>query len=321
MEEINLMELFNYYLKKLPIIIITIVIAIILGVCYIEYIQVPMYHGTTTIILVQKSSGNEDDINITQNELNVNEKLVSTYSEIVKSRRVLNQVKKELKLKTTTDDLAEQIEVTAVTETSIIKVTVSDKNKKQAVKIANEVAKVFKSEITKIYNLENVSVIDEAIVEKAPYNVSIPKQMVIYILVGLVLSCGVIFVMYYFDNTIKSKKEIETNLGLPVLAEIPVAGKLKRKKRKSKRKKKISNDDIRAKDINNKVFDNVDKDITKEKEEETPTKKKATKTTKKATKTKEKKTTKEKDTEPAKTTKKKTTTRKRTTKKKEEGGK
>lgn len=317
MEEINLMQLFNYYLKKLPIIIITVIVAIILGICYIEYIQVPMYHGTTTIILVQKSSGDEENINITQNELTVNEKLVSTYSQIIKSRRVLNQVIEELDLKTTTNDLADQIEVTAVTETSIIKVTVSDKNKKNAVKIANEVAEVFKDEITKIYNLENVSVIDEAIVEKAPYNVNIPKQMVIYVLVGLVLSCGVIFVMFYFDNTIKSKKEIETTLGLPVLAEIPVAGKLKRKKRKIKRKKKISNDDVRAKDINNKVFDNVDKDI---KQEETSTKKKTTKTTKKTTKTTEKKTTKEKDTEPTVTTKK--TTKKRTTKtKKEEGGK
>lgn len=317
MEEINLMQLFNYYLKKLPIIIITVIVAIILGICYIEYIQVPMYHGTTTIILVQKSSGDEENINITQNELTVNEKLVSTYSQIIKSRRVLNQVIEELDLKTTTNDLADQIEVTAVTETSIIKVTVSDKNKKNAVKIANEVAEVFKDEITKIYNLENVSVIDEAIVEKTPYNVNIPKQMVIYVLVGLVLSCGVIFVMFYFDNTIKSKKEIETTLGLPVLAEIPVAGKLKRKKRKIKRKKKISNDDVRAKDINNKVFDNVDKDI---KQEETSTKKKTTKTTKKTTKTTEKKTTKEKDTEPTVTTKK--TTKKRTTKtKKEEGGK
>jgi capsular polysaccharide biosynthesis protein len=313
MEEINLAELFNYYLKKLPIIIVVTIIVAILGYFYVEKVQVPMYHGTTTIILVEK----EDDKNstVTQNDLILNEKLVSTYSEIIKSRRVLDQVIDDLNLKTNTNDLAEQVTVTAVSETSIIKVTVSNKNKKEAVIIANKVAEVFKKEITDIYNLENVSIIDNAIVENNPYNVNVKKQMVIYILVGIVLSCGIIFVMYYFDNTIKNKNEIEDKLNIPVLGEIPVAKKLtKKKKSKRNKRKKIINDDIRAKDINNEIFDNVDINII---EEEKPTKKKTT--TKKATTKKKTSTTASKKKESTTTNRKtSTTTKKRTTKAKKE---
>lgn len=68
MEEINLTELLSYYLKKLPIIILVTVLMVLVGYFYSEEIQVPMYHGTTTIILVQKSDDNQS-ANMTQSEL------------------------------------------------------------------------------------------------------------------------------------------------------------------------------------------------------------------------------------------------------------
>lgn len=308
MEELNLKDLLNYYLKKIPIIVAITLLFLILGYVYIEKIQIPMYHGTTTIILVEKQ---DEDVSsdVTSNELLINEKLVATYSQIVKSRRVLDQVIDELNLKDTVNELAERIEVTSVSETSIIKITVSDRSNKRAVRIVNEIADVFKNEVTEIYNLENVSVVDEAIVEDSPYNVNVIKQMLIFALVGIVLSCGIIFVMFYFDNTIKSKNEIEDKLKLAVLGEIPTAKKLTKGKIKLKRKKKISNEDIRAKDIENKAFDNIDNDINLKKDIKDDTVNEElsdNKTKKVATK--------------KKTTTKKTTTKKATTKNKKDEG-
>ena len=190
MEEINITELLQYYLKKLPMIIAITLVALLIGGLYIKKIQVPLYHGTTTIILVQKSSDNQN-ANTTQNEFNLNEKLVTTYSQIIKSRRVLEQVINSLELKTTTNRLAKKITVTSVNETPIIKVSVSDEDSANAVEIANSLARVFKQEITKIYNLENISIIDAAIEEEKPYNINVKKQMAIYGLVGLIISCGI----------------------------------------------------------------------------------------------------------------------------------
>ena len=178
MEELDLKELFSYYVKNLPIIILTTILALLVGYLYIEEFQVPMYNGTTTIILVENKEDKENST-VTQNDLTVNEKLVSTYSEIIKSRRVLKPVIDDLELDTTIDKLKKQITVTSVSGTSIIEIKVSDKNKRIAVKIANKIAEVFETEISDIYKLENISVIDEAIVEKKPYNVNIPKQMII----------------------------------------------------------------------------------------------------------------------------------------------
>jgi capsular polysaccharide biosynthesis protein len=223
MEEINLVDLFRYYVKKIYIIILMVILFGLVGYYYINNIKVPMFHGSTTIILVQKSSGSSYE---TQNELSINEKLVSTYSELIKSRRILNQVISNLKLKMETDELVNLISVSSASETSIIKVTVSNENNKLACDIANNIAEVFKKEVTKIYDLENITIIDKAIVEDEPYNINFIKQMLIFTVSGLVLSCGIIFLMFYFDSSVKNKKDVESRLGLPVLGEIPVAKRL-----------------------------------------------------------------------------------------------
>lgn len=231
MEELNLMDLLKYYLKKSYVIILMTILVALIGYYYVEEVQVPMYHGTTTIILVQKNNRTATAYE-TQNELTINEKLVSTYSELIKSRRILSQVITNLNLKMKVEELAENISVTSASDTSIIKITVSDKNNKKASLIANQIADVFKQEIIKIYDLENVTIIDQAIVEENPYNINLIKQMLIFVVLGLVLSCSLVFIMYYFDGTVKSKKEVEDKLNLPVLGEVPVAKKLLNQKTK-----------------------------------------------------------------------------------------
>ena len=85
--------------------------------------------------------------------------------------------------------------------------------------------KMLLKKIQKIYNLNNVSIIDKAEDAIAPYNVNYLKDNVIYILAGLVLSCGTIFIFFYFDTTIKSSEEIESKLGLNVIGSVPKVGK------------------------------------------------------------------------------------------------
>ena len=80
-------------------------------------------------------------------------------------------------------------------------------------------------EVKDIYNLENVSIVDKAVLAKDPYNINIIKESIIYIALGVVLSCGVIFVIYYFDNTIKSIDQVEKHLGVPVIGTVPSVGK------------------------------------------------------------------------------------------------
>lgn len=222
MEEINLSEFINYYLSRMGWVLLTIVIVVIGGNLFNYYTRVPMYQSSTTIILAKEDK--EED-KYTQTDAMLNQKLISTYREIIKSRTVLRQVIKNENLKYSVEELSNCISVSNVEDTEIIKITVSNKDKNHAVRIANAIAPIFKEEVMKIYNINNVSVLDKAIVAKEPYNINYLKENVIYVLIGFVLASGVIFTIFYFDTSVKSTEELEDKLGLTVLGVVPKASR------------------------------------------------------------------------------------------------
>lgn len=221
MEEIDLTELFDYFLKRALYIVIAAVVCLILGLTYTLFLKEPKYKSDVNVIIVNK----ELQATSLQSDLAANQKLAATYRELVESRRILNQVIDNLQLNYTIGELQDMISVENVNETEIIKITVSSADAKEAKKIANETAEIFQDEVKDIYNLENVSIVDNAVLAKTPYNINIVKESVIYIALGMVLSCGVIFVIYYFDNTIKSIDQVEKRLGVPVIGTVPSVGK------------------------------------------------------------------------------------------------
>lgn len=214
MEEINLVEIFSYFKSKIIPILIVIGVILVVGNIYSIFLKTPMYQSNTTVLLVNSKNNNTT-------ELQLNKNLVTTYTEIIKSRRVLTQVIKEGKLDCSVAELSNMIRVEAVGDTELIRITVKNPNKKKASIIADQIADTFIKEIKDLYHLENVSVVDKAIVNNNAYNINYLKDNIIYLGIGIVLTFGIVFVMYYFDTTIKSTEVVENKLGLTVIGIVP----------------------------------------------------------------------------------------------------
>lgn len=223
MEEINLKELFDYFIDKIKYIIIATLVCCLIGGIYTKFLTIPMYKSSTTVIL----GSNQEGTGITQSDISINNNLVSTYTEIIKSRKVLEQVQKELNESYTYKELANEISVTSINNTQIIKITVEDNNALNAKIIANLVAKVFTDEVPDLYNLDNVHILDVAIEEEDPYNINVAKSSIIGGLLGLILSTGVFFIIYYFDRTAKSTEQVEEVLQMPILGSVEETKNLK----------------------------------------------------------------------------------------------
>lgn len=224
MEEIDLKELFDYLKGKIIWIILAVFFAVIVGNVYTIITRVPMYKTNVSLVLVSEKNGDGNEVyNSSEQQLNKN--LVGTYSEIAKSKTVLNKVIKNLDLDISYTDLKNRIEVTSVENTEIINIYVSDKNPKMATIIANEISSVFVTEVNKFYKLNNVNILDEATNVKVPYNVNYVKDNIIYVLIGIVVSLGILFIIFYFDTSIKTSEEIEKKLGLTVIGSVPKARK------------------------------------------------------------------------------------------------
>lgn len=228
MEEINLKELWHYFMSKIHIIIITMMLGVLIGNIYLFFIQTPMYKSTTSLVLVNEASNNTT---ITQNDILLNNNLVQTYSEIIKSRKVLSQVVRNLDLEESVEMLSNSTNVSAVTNTQLIKIVVSHSSNQQAKKIANEIAEVFVEEIQKIYKIQNISIVDKAQAATNPYNVSVVKQNIIYLLFGMIAGVGITFMIYYFDTSVKDAKTVEEKLNLTVLGVVPKVGDKHEKKK------------------------------------------------------------------------------------------
>lgn len=214
MEEIDLKELFEFTKNKLGLLIIITVGICLLGCVYGLFLQKPMYKSYTTIIL----SGS--DSQITQSELSLSKSLVDTYAEIVKSRRVLEQVIEELNLDTTYEKLSNKISVASVNNTEIIKIIVTDTDPTEAKNIANVTANYFTKEVVDLYKVNNVNVLDEANTTNIPYNINVAKQIIIYLFIGFIIGAGVLFIIFYFDRTIKSAEQVEQKIKLPILGSV-----------------------------------------------------------------------------------------------------
>ena len=221
MDELNLKELFRYIVSKFYVVLIVLAIVLAGGEFYALAIKTPMYNSTTKLVLTEQKTNTV----ITTNDVTLSNNLVKTYSEIVKSRDVLSKVIDELKLGMSVDQLAEKINVSSVTNTQLINVTVSDKDAEMAQKIANSVAKVFKAEIVTLYKIDNVQIVDKATAATVPYNVNYTKQTIEYALAGLAAGIGIVLLMFYLDNTIKNSQTVENKTGLVVLGVVPNAGK------------------------------------------------------------------------------------------------
>lgn len=216
MEEIDLKELLIFVKDKIGLLITITAGVCILGCIYGLFIQTPMYESYTTVIL----SSNESSSAINQADVNLNRVLVDTYAEIVRSRRVLTQVIDELDLDLSYEDLYNKITVSAVNDTEIIKIAVNDKDGIKAKNIANVTAEYFTEEIVILYNMNNVDILDEAIESENPYNINVVKQTIIYLMLGFIIAAGILFIIFYFDRSVKSIEQVEQKIKLPILGGV-----------------------------------------------------------------------------------------------------
>lgn len=236
-EEIDLREIFDIFWSKKLWIILAGIIGIIAGAIYTGFIIVPEYSSSVTMVLTKASDNNNlIEEAITQSDINLNQKLISTYGKIIKSKAIINKVINDLNLDMSYEEVFDKIEVESVTNTDIMQVTVTTRDANTSAMIVNYITDVFQHEIEAIYNIKNTFVIDNGEVDLEPVNVSWVKNVVIFAMVAVILVMMVIFAIYFFDTSIKSKADAEKLLNIPVLAVIPMADDEEGKRNEKKRK-------------------------------------------------------------------------------------
>ncbi len=221
MEELDLKELFTIFWERKAQIILIILVFAIIGVAYSYFLVEPDYKSTTKLVLTQ-SSENSKDGSITQADVTLNSKLVSTYGEIIKTDNVLKTVVSNINNpEITIEDIKENVTVKSVKDTELLEITVKNANPNYAAQIANEIAKVFCERVVDIYSISNTYVLDRAEPSAIPYNINHIKDVMIFAFIGVIISVIYVLISNMLDNTVKTEQDIEKIGGLLVLTTIP----------------------------------------------------------------------------------------------------
>ena len=155
------------------------------------------------------------------NQVMLNQKLVSTYSEIIKSRGIAEQVIKNLQLDFDLEKYQRKVEVEPVKDTELISVKVRDNIPQRAMDIANETAEIFQNDIKTIMQIDNVKILDEAVLPKKPSSPKIKRNTALGALLGLFISSFMAVFIEINDTRIKSAEELQEKFNIPVLGVIP----------------------------------------------------------------------------------------------------
>ncbi len=219
--ELDLKELIQIIQKRLWFIVLATVLAVSIGGIVSFFIMEPVYKASTTI-MVGKPADYIEGNQLQVQDLNLNQRLARTYGEVVKSRKVSEDVISQLKLDFTPQQLKDKTSVDLVKDTEFITISVTDTDPERAAVIANKMAEVFRIRVMDIMKVDNVQVLDDAIVPTSHIKPRPKLNMAIAGVLGMMISIFVVFLLEYLDSTIKTPEDIEKYLGLSVIGTIPI---------------------------------------------------------------------------------------------------
>ncbi|MBB6446838.1 YveK family protein [Bacillus benzoevorans] len=217
---IDFRALFDRLRKKWLFIVSIVMFAMGLSAVVSFYFITPIYQASTQILVSRAaadSQPSQKDV-----EFNKDGDYVETYSVIMKSPYILNQVIDELDLHTTFKELNKTITITQEGESHVVTVNVEHEEVSQAEKIANEIAHVFQREVPQLIGIKNVTILSTAEEQRNPFPVK-PNHILNIaggLVAGLVLSVGSILLLHYFDHTIKTEQDVEGILGAVILGTV-----------------------------------------------------------------------------------------------------
>lgn len=214
-ETISLKELFTTLRKRLNLIIVITMLAVMISGIVSYFFLTPIYQVSTQLLVNQAKS---EEAAYNYSEVQTNLQLINTYNVIIKSPAILDIVREELDLEMSSKQLNE-------------KITVSSQQNSQ-------VAQVFERIIPNIMNINNATILAGA---EADENISPVKpqpllNIAIALVVGLMAGVGIAFLLEYLDSTIKTEQGVEKILKIPILGVIPTINDQEEARERSSRR-------------------------------------------------------------------------------------
>lgn len=217
-EVIDLTEILSVVRQHLLELIFVTLAAALVGFMASKFLMTPKYDSSALMIVNTRQDVNA---NVTSDQINSATKLVSTYSIIIKSDTVLQQVIDNLGLNLTYAQLNKRVTVAAVDDTQVMKITVQSDSPEWARQVCEQIITVAPDVIKEAVEAGSVKVISNPSLATEPVSPNIMKNTMLAAAVGFVLVIGIIVLQVLLDNKINTEEDVTKYLDMTVLGVIP----------------------------------------------------------------------------------------------------
>ena len=216
-DELDLGQLFSFYLSRLPLLIIAVIVGALIAGAYTYFLVPDKYTATSKMYMVSASS----DAVVNLSDLNLGSSLSNDYVELMKSRPVLEDVIDKLELPYNYEQVLGMISLGVVNNTRIVQISAVSTDPHEAMNIANQVARTAKVQLPKVMEAPSPTIVEDAVLPVRRSSPSLSRNVIIGALALLVVVIAILTVLYLQDDTIKSSEDMEKKLGIMPLAVIP----------------------------------------------------------------------------------------------------
>lgn len=244
--EIDLLELFSYYLDRIRWIVGGFLVCALLAGLITHFLITPKYTATSKMYMVSSSSQSVVDLT----DLNIGQSISSDYVELLQTRPIIEGVIREQNLSYSYRELLGMLNISVINNTRIIKINATSTDKREAMTIANALADKGVSELPKLMETPEPHIAEYAIVPVNKSAPSLTKNTMIGALLGMLIMLAIFTVQFLMDDTFRTAEDIQKEFGVLPLSVIP-EGKIEgleseeeqaaKDRAKKKRKRKLAN--------------------------------------------------------------------------------
>ncbi len=220
---IDLFELLGTFIKKIWLVVSFTVVGAILAFAYTLLMVTPLYKSSALLYVNNSDiSLGSASFSISNADLTAAKSLVATYSVILESRTVINEVIELSGVDYSYEQMKAMVDAKAVDNTEVFSITVTSPNPKEAELLANLYAEVLPNKISEIVNGTDAKIVDYAVIAAKRSSPSYTKNTALGAIVGFVFAAAIVIIGYLRDDVIHSEDYItKTYPNVPLLTVVP----------------------------------------------------------------------------------------------------
>lgn len=222
MEEqvISISEIIDAVKKRWKIIALCTLIATLVSGIFSFFIISPTYEASTKVFIGKEESSVE---NYNYNDITMYQKLLKTYSELIKTKDLINRSITNSEYELDVEDVLNNVSVTTVADTQMIQIAYKSTSPNIAKNMLENITNEFITTAQDLVPNGNVRVLETVELPEEPVAPNKKMNIAIAFILGIMVGFAIVFLLEYLDNTYKNKEQLEKDLDIPVLGVIPMS--------------------------------------------------------------------------------------------------